>query len=120
MPYAKKSQRAAYNRKYRQKNKTDLQRKHNQYWRQRPEKVLDKYLKTTYGISFVDYAMQLYRQRGVCAICQKPCPSGKRLAVDHNHETGELRGLLCINCNVALAQAEKPGWTQAAERYLNG
>lgn len=46
----------------------------------------------------------LEAQEGVCAICGKPetKPNAKYLAVDHNHETGVIRGLLCNNCNRAL------------------
>lgn len=39
-------------------------------------------------------------QGGVCAICE--CPDKKRLSVDHDHQTGKIRGLLCANCNLAL------------------
>ncbi|WP_424923390.1 endonuclease VII domain-containing protein [Actinocrispum wychmicini] len=38
-------------------------------------------------------------QGGRCAICQRATGRGKRLAVDHNHATGEVRGLLCKPCN---------------------
>jgi hypothetical protein len=41
-------------------------------------------------------------QSGVCAICGRP-PGAKRLDVDHNHETGKIRGLLCGSCNRAPA-----------------
>lgn len=46
----------------------------------------------------------LEEQHGVCAICGKPetKPNAKYLAVDHDHKTGEVRGLLCNNCNRAL------------------
>jgi hypothetical protein len=42
----------------------------------------------------------------VCAICKRPCSTGRSLAVDHNHETGEVRGLLCKACNQALGLFE--------------
>ena len=38
-------------------------------------------------------------QNGVCAICGEVNVAGRRLAVDHNHETGQVRGLLCCSCN---------------------
>lgn len=46
-------------------------------------------------------------KRGVCAICEKPeMVSGRRLAIDHNHKTGKIRGLLCSRCNMFLGQLE--------------
>lgn len=57
-----------------------------------------------------DYVAQLKRQHGVCAICHKKETSqdpktGKvrRLATDHDHSTGKIRGLLCRKCNLGLS-----------------
>lgn len=52
----------------------------------------------TYGITGDDYEALLRRQGGKCAICRAR-PKSKRLAVDHNHTTGAVRGLLCSRCN---------------------
>lgn len=41
-------------------------------------------------------------QNGVCAICGGVNKDGSRLAVDHNHNANEIRGLLCRNCNLGL------------------
>lgn len=58
----------------------------------------------------------LEAQNGVCAICHNPETmstnrknDGKvnNLAVDHDHETGQVRGLLCFKCNTTLAHVEK-------------
>ena len=59
------------------------------------------HLKQTYGISLADYDAMLYNQGGVCLICRQS-PDKMRLAVDHDHKTGKIRGLLCSNCNIAL------------------
>lgn len=48
-----------------------------------------------------EYDKILKYQGGVCACCGKP-PKAKRLAVDHDHKTGRIRGLLCWPCNHAL------------------
>ena len=59
-------------------------------------------LKARYGLSAVEYDRLLTLQRNVCRICMKPCSTGKRLAVDHDHKTGKIRGLLCRRCNRGL------------------
>jgi hypothetical protein len=58
-------------------------------------------LKSKYGISVEDYESMLESQGGVCAVCGD-INSDRRLAVDHDHATGEVRGLLCTRCNVAI------------------
>lgn len=58
-------------------------------------------LKTRYGIDENIYQAILETQGGRCAICRN-LPTTKRLAVDHDHETGLKRGLLCDPCNKAL------------------
>ena len=55
-------------------------------------------LQARYGISLDEYEGMARRQNGVCAVCEV---SGK-LHVDHEHETGRVRGLLCGSCNRAL------------------
>jgi len=59
-------------------------------------------LNRTYGIGLEKYNSLLSEQSGVCAICKTECVSGKKLAVDHNHDTGEVRVLLCCKCNRGL------------------
>lgn len=54
-----------------------------------------------YGIDAAEYARLLALQGGKCAICRAR-PRSKRLAVDHSHITGSVRGLLCSRCNAEL------------------
>jgi len=62
-------------------------------------------LKTRYGITLSDYDRMLDKQDGCCAICMTTNPkSHGRFIVDHNHDTGEVRGLLCTSCNGALGK----------------
>jgi hypothetical protein len=63
-------------------------------------------LKRNYNITIEDYNKLFEKQQGKCAICGKHQNELKRkLAVDHNHITGEIRGLLCGNCNKILGFA---------------
>lgn len=61
----------------------------------------NSYLKRKYGITEEQYEELLLAQAGKCAICLCK-PRTRRLAVDHNHKTGEIRGLLCSRCNHGL------------------
>jgi hypothetical protein len=57
----------------------------------------------------------LAAQHGVCAICQ----TAQAIHVDHDHRTGQIRGLLCLRCNAALGQlADDPLVLRRAARYL--
>jgi hypothetical protein len=64
-----------------------------------------------YGVSEDWYQETLSTQGGVCAICKQPETSTKvaggtyRLAIDHSHTTGRVRGLLCFKCNTLIGRA---------------
>ena len=62
------------------------------------------HLKRTYSLTPDDWQALHDRQGGLCALCKIPGRVGKhgKLHVDHDHETGRVRGLLCGACNVAL------------------
>ena len=61
------------------------------------------YLLRDYGLTPDRYYALLERQGHVCAICRKPDATAKGiLSVDHDHATGQVRGLLCHHCNVGL------------------
>ncbi len=82
------------------------------------------HLKTAYGLSLEQYERMFCAQQGVCAICSLPETSvqkgtQKSLAVDHDHETGQVRELLCRACNAALGLLkEDPTRIQALLKYL--
>lgn len=57
--------------------------------------------KKIYGITLEEYDKLLKEQNGLCAIC-KVVPVSNKLAVDHDHDTGTVRGLLCPRCNRAV------------------
>ena len=65
-------------------------------------------IKRRYGITWEDYERMLANQDGKCAICNHENANNKRtygrLFIDHDHETGKVRGLLCSRCNHALGQ----------------
>lgn len=71
----------------------------NQVGRYRSENM-----KKLYGLSIPDYNAILISQGGKCAICKSTNPNGRgsNFHVDHDHSTGKIRALLCVNCNTAI------------------
>lgn len=94
------------------------------YQRENPEKVYRWGLRRRYGITGVQYDALLRLQRGACAICLLPerhVAHGKpiRLAVDHDHVTGNVRALLCMRCNHLLGRAkDDAALLMKAARYI--
>jgi hypothetical protein len=68
-----------------------------------------------FGISYEEYKAMLAEQAGVCAICCNP-PNFNSLQVDHCHNTGNVRSLLCFHCNTALGHIKDD--VSIAERML--
>ena len=77
-------------------------------------------LSRRYGLSHEDYDALCAEQENRCAICgTHACTTGRLLAVDHNHETGKVRGLLCLPCNVSLGNMkDDPALLRNAIAYL--
>lgn len=70
----------------------------------------NNHLKRSYGISVTQYNQLLEQQNHCCAVCGKhESEEKKSLAVDHNHITGEIRGLLCNYCNHRLVGRHRDG-----------
>ena len=76
-------------------------------------------LRRQFGITLEQYNEMRAAQGGVCAICGEACVSGRALAVDHDHASGVIRGLLCARCNTAIGLLrECPSLFDAAAQYL--
>jgi len=106
---------AAYRRKWRKENADKVAAQNaraidtQRNWRFRRE----------YKINLATYEILLLKQEGKCAICQKSWQEFTReFAVDHDHVTGKIRGLLCFLCNTKLAVLESSEFMDAARRYL--
>lgn len=85
-----------------------------------PEKNRNYSIKRRYGVSAEEYAAMLLKQGGSCAICNSTeTVLGRPLYVDHNHNTGRVRGLLCHKCNTGLGSfRDSPLLLKAATTYL--
>jgi hypothetical protein len=88
---------------------------------QDPDKTLCRRLTLLFGITLEKYREMLAAQDGRCAICGSRDAGGNlpRMPVDHDHATGDVRGLLCMYCNIGLGTfKDSPVLLRAAAAYL--
>lgn len=123
-----------YRKAYYEKNKEEKNRKRRLKYAENPEfaekikaqakvwrdankeQVKLQKIKSAYGLSAEEYNTLYMRQNGCCAICGV----ATELVVDHDHETGQVRGLLCSNCNHLLGKAyDDCEILRQAIRYIN-
>ncbi len=130
-----KQERKQYNKEYYEKNKEKFKESHKKFakkyykrlevkerikkYYKKPKvkeriqkynskhKIKRKYdqLRINYNLNIQQYNKMVHKQKGICPICKKDY--GDKLGVDHNHETKEIRGLLCRRCNLLLGQSDE-------------
>lgn len=104
---------AARKRKYQQDNKEAVNAYHRDWAKRNPERIAkynstfvrDWRLKDEYDLSLADYEALLLKQGGKCAICERVgsgVDTHKYFHIDHDHKTGQVRGLLCQPCNAGI------------------
>lgn len=107
-----KEKQKEYMRRYYQRN-APKKRAANKVWMAENREYRRQYswellLKNKYHITKEDYNNLFEVQKGCCAICKLHQENfEKRLYVDHNHETGKVRALLCVNCNMLIGHAQE-------------
>lgn len=74
--------------------------------RENPEMAFNARLIRDYGITAGEYRALEEAQGALCAACGEPEKTRSRLCVDHCHDSGAVRGLLCTRCNVALGMLD--------------
>lgn len=108
----------ASKQRYRAANKERLREASRNYKARNRDAIWAADLRRLYDLSPEDYAQLFERQSGACAVCREK-PSAQRLAVDHDHNSGRVRGLLCRVCNTALgAFCDSPERFDSAAAYL--
>lgn len=90
------------------------QKEYNRLWYENnKDRVVElnrkNFLRRNYGLTDEEVLLMFSNQEGLCAICSRPICMCKKLPkcntrahIDHDHETGEVRNLLCVNCNIGL------------------
>jgi|694.fasta_scaffold41796_19 hypothetical protein len=115
-----------YRRKYRLRNSSQERESQKRYRDNNKDKRKNGMLLWRFNITLEEYQVLFETQGGVCKICNNPETAKKNkseelrmLAVDHDHNTGKVRGLLCARCNVQLGHYEKTKpRAQEFENYL--
>lgn len=93
---------------YYKRNRAQVLAKRKASYEQNKAYEKERYLKRYYKITQADYDNMLSKQGGKCAVCGiQKCATGKAFAVDHDHSTGKVRGLLCARCNLLLGKAKE-------------
>ncbi len=105
----KREKQKEYQKRYRENNREKKRQSGRDWYRKQGlEKKRELSLKKWYGIGLDEYSILLEQQNNVCAICGQNRNYKHKggtewsLSVDHNHDTGKIRGLLCSKCNTGL------------------
>lgn len=113
----------AYNRDWRAAN-PDKVRAHNKRgsakWRAaHPTANRDYHILKKYGLTRIQFEEKFLAQGSCCASCRAPDAGHKNgWQVDHNHQTGKTRGILCCACNIAVGFVEDPARVAILRTYL--
>lgn len=110
------------NREYRAANLEKVRAGDREWYRKNKEKSRAYFRLRNYGITPEEYDKKVEEQGGCCFICgERPTGTGNRsmLHVDHDHDSGEVRDLLCGNCNTSIGTIrEKPEIARKIADYL--
>lgn len=126
-----KAEKRAWHKRFYPKNSVKLRKKSCDHYHKNKSSsgynrsVRDKHLRVTYGLTLAGVEGMLKKQSGKCAICKSRIVlrSGRgnvlSACVDHCHNTGKIRGLLCRRCNFGLGSfKESPKNFSSAIRYI--
>lgn len=109
-----------YDKEYYRNNREKALLYRKDYYSRNKRAFRRRLLMNTFGLTLEDYDRMLSEQQGGCAICGTAEAGGRGFFhVDHDHETEEIRGLLCANCNLGIGNmADSPEILEEAARYL--
>lgn len=134
MAYKNKADQKAYSKKYYQEHKQQRLEAGQKYYKKikglklkyaknyrelHPEVKRKSILKLRFGLSLEDYNRMFVKQQGCCAICSKHQSKLTRaLAIDHNHISGQIRGLLCGSCNAAIGALDTDSGVKLLQKAI--
>ncbi|MBA7567374.1 hypothetical protein ES708_09085 [subsurface metagenome] len=104
--YKTQKEKREYAKRWAKDNPEKVSKRNKKYRENYPEKIKEMQkksdLKRHYGLSYKDWLRIWEDQDGKCAICRRNFSKPSDAFVDHNHETGKVRGLLCRKCNFGI------------------
>jgi predicted alpha/beta-hydrolase family hydrolase len=108
-----------YDRQYLAANRDKINEQRRRRYRDNPDQWRATKLHQLYGLTIEEYRVLHDEQEGKCLICGQECQTGRMLSVDHDHNTGKVRGLLCQNCNTGIGKfKDDPDLLKKAISYL--
>ena len=108
-----------YSKQWREDNPEKVKKYSKTYCKKHRERAKRVHLKRNYDLSYENWLKMWENQDGRCAICGKRFVEPSDAYVDHNHETNEIRSLLCRKCNFGLGMFnDDPELTTKATEYL--
>lgn len=118
------AKRRANEKRWREANPEKVKAKNERNYERLKINRRNSQLRILYGITHADYEALLESQGGACAICGATSPrktNKKHFSVDHCHDTGKVRGILCDPCNNGLGRFnDDPQLLRSALEYLEG
>ena len=109
-------------KRYYERNKERMIARTREYEKNNPSKIKRKIwnrnsMMTRYGITEEYYKKLREEQKQKCAMCNTKFEE-KTVHIDHSHQTGKIRGILCVPCNMGLGFIEKEGFLKKAQAYI--
>lgn len=124
MSEERKSRVRAYHKRYREENAEKVRLWKSRQLERHPDTAFRRHIKKFYGLSVEDFERKWKEQNGRCCICgvmmARGSKGGQRGCVDHDHNTGVVRGILCNLCNHSLERFERiENFAMRAMEYLD-
>jgi hypothetical protein len=117
-----KEKRRAYSRKYRLEHIDEINEYNRNYRKDYRKREIwtDRRLQYQYGINLEQFDEMLGLQENLCALCGDKMISSRVRCIDHDHKTGQIRGIICRDCNLMLGYAkENPAILGQGIEYIN-
>lgn len=117
---ANKARLVPYHKNYRASNKARIALRDKAFREANRERLRIQRIESKYnGFTWEAWEAMFQAQGGQCAICSKKLARNKETTVDHNHATGQVRGLLCHDCNLGLGKfQDSPKFLLSAYQYV--